>query len=306
MEKELFDIPNQAWLCFEKNKGLILPEKVPYIGMGSSYFSALVLRYLGVRIFPELAGEYYQYMRNLKEFDKAVLISQSGRTTDVIKCASCFKEITVVVNDTTSLLSSQPNVRFTVPLYAGDERFSPTKTFINSLVVLYLGHGFDIKMVLHTLSQKFHEYESIGESMGSALANAIRKRKAKCIIVGSGPNMGTAMQAALMLSESTRFPFIGMSLMQYEHGYKETAENSIVIVINPAKGVLKNRIQKLIELLKDSEALVFEVAEPELDEIYSPFTSILPFYFMAHFLSVKLGVDSPFHVGHKVTEWYAR
>ncbi len=95
----------------KKNKGLILPDKVPYIGMGSSYFAAVTLRYLGVKIFPELAGEYFHYIRTIKQFDNAVLISQSGRTTDVLNCVSCFKEYTALVNDTMSPLANQPNLK---------------------------------------------------------------------------------------------------------------------------------------------------------------------------------------------------
>jgi len=302
MENELYDIPIQARLCYEKNKGLILPDKVPYIGMGSSYFAAVTLRYLGVKIFPELAGDYFYFIRAIKQFDTAVLISQSGRTTDVLNCASCFREYTAIVNDTLSTLANQPNLKLVVPVFAGDERFSSTKTFINTLITLYLGHGFDVKNALDSVERKFSEYELIGNSIGSALYKSIRKHKVKCVILGNGPNVGIAYQAALMLSESTKYPFIGMSLTQYEHGYKETAENAVIIVINPSKGILYDRTNRLMEVLRKVNANVFEINEPELDEIYSPFTSILPFYFMAGFLSAKLGISSPFQIGKKVTE----
>lgn len=302
MENELYDIPIQARLCYEKNKGLILPDKVPYIGMGSSYFAAVTLRYLGVIIFPELAGDYFHFIRAIKQFDNAVLISQSGRTTDVLNCTSCFKEYTAIVNDPQSPLANQPNLKSVVPVYAGNELFSSTKTFINTLITLYLGHGFDVKCILDSFERKFSEYELIGNSIGSELYKSIRKKRAKCFILGNGPNVGIAYQAALMLSESTKYPFIGMSLTQYEHGYKETAENAVIIVINPSKGILYDRTNRLMDVLRNVNAKVFEINEPELDEIYSTFTSILPFYFMAGFLSVKLGISSPFQIGNKVTE----
>jgi glutamine---fructose-6-phosphate transaminase (isomerizing) len=302
MENELFDIPIQARLCYEKNKGLILPDKVPYIGMGSSYFAAVTLRYLGVKIFPELAGDYFHFLKSIKQFDNAVLISQSGRTTDVLNCASCFKEYTAIVNDTLSPLANQPNLKLVVPIYAGDEKFSSTKTFINTLITLYLGHGFDVKNVLDSIEHKFSEYELIGNSIGSELYKSIRKQKAKCVILGSGPNVGIAFQAALMLSESLKYPFVGMSLTQYEHGYKETAENAMVIVINPSKGILYDRTNRLMDVLRKVNAEVFEINEPKLAEIYSPFTSILPFFFMAGFLSAKLGIAGPFLIGNKITE----
>jgi glutamine---fructose-6-phosphate transaminase (isomerizing) len=303
MEKELNDIPFQARLCYENNKGIILPEKVPYIGMGSSFFAAVVLRYLGVKIFPELGGEYFHYIRLIKQFDQAVLISQSGRTADLLNCASCFREYTAIVNDTNSPLANQANLKLVVPIYAGDERFSSTKTFINTMIVLYLGHGFDVKKMLDSIERRFPEFELTGKSIGTLLLKNVRDRKASCIhILGSGPNVGTAYQAALMLSETTRFPFVAMSLTQYEHGYKETAKNAIVIVINPSKGVLFLRTQKLMDTLRNADAKVFEINDPELDEIYSPFSSIIPLFFMAQFLAVKLKIGDPFIIGNKITE----
>ena len=302
MEKELYDIPIQARLCYEKNKGLILPDKVPYIGMGSSYFAAVTLRYLGVKIFPELAGDYFHFIRTLKQFDNAVLISQSGRTTDVLNCASCFKEYTAIVNDIESPLANQPNLKLVVPIYAGNELYSSTKTFMNTLITLYLGHGFDVKDVLDSIERRFNEFELTGNLIGSTLYKSIKKKRAKCIILGSGPNIGIACQAALLLSESLKYPFVGMSLTQYEHGYKETAQDAVVIIINPSNGILHERTNKLKNVLRSVNAIVYEINESELDEIYSPLTSIIPFFFIAGYLFVKLGITEPFMIGNKITE----
>lgn len=303
METEIFNIPNQARFCYDKNKGLILPEKVPYIGMGSSYYAVVTLRYLGVKIFPELASEYYHFLKETKQFDHAVLISQSGRTTDVVKCSSCFKEFIAIVNDAHSPLANKSNLKYLVPVLAGDEKFSSTKTYFNTLVALYLGHGFDVIHALDSVEKRFSEFELTGNSIGSDLVKSLSKKKVKCYILGNGPNYGTACQAALVLSESTKFPFIGMSLTQYEHGFKETAENAVVIVINPSRGKLFERTNRLMHILRNVDAKVFEINDSVLDEIYTPFSSILPFYFMAGFLASNMGISSPFQVGTKITEW---
>ena len=50
-------------------------------------------------------------------------------------------------------------------------------------------------------------------------------------VTGSGPNIGTAYEAALLLSESTKLNFHGLPMAQYDHGPKETAKDSIVIQI---------------------------------------------------------------------------
>lgn len=302
MENELLDIPTQARLCYEKNKGLILPEKVPYIGMGGSYFAAVTLRYLGVRIFPEIAGEYFHYIKDLKQFENSVIISQSGRTTDVLNCAACFKEYIAIVNDLESPLANRQNLRFAVPLYAGREFFSSTKTFVNTLVALYLGHGFDVKSIIDSIDRRYAEIEALGDSLGESFYKRIKKQKARCFILGSGPNIGVACQAALMLSESVKYPFIGMSVTQYEHGFKESAGEASIIVINPSNGILHERINKLIQLLQRANAHVIEVNDNVTEEKYTPFTSILPFFFMAKYLSARLGIVEPFSVGRKITE----
>jgi len=303
VEKELYDIPIQARLSYDKNKGLILPDKVPYLGMGSSYFAALVLRYLGVKIFPEVAGDYLNFFRNVKLYDHAVLISQSGKTSAVLNCAALFRDYTAIVNDPSSPLTKRPNLKNFVQIYAGDEYFSSTKTYINTLVVLYLGHGFDVKPALDALQNRFPVFRQAGEFIGSQLVRSIKKRKVRSVtILGSGPNIGTACKAALLLSESTKFQFIGMSLSQYDHGFKETAANSVVIIINPEKSLLFESIKKFAILLREAGARVFEINERELDETLSPFTTIIPFFFMANYLATKLKVTEWFVVGDKVTE----
>jgi glucosamine--fructose-6-phosphate aminotransferase (isomerizing) len=303
VEKEIYDIPIQANLSFERNKGLILPEKVPYLGMGSSYFAALVLHFLGVRIYPELAGEYFSYLKSTKQFSHGVLISQSGRTSDVLACTSCFENYTAIVNDVDSPLAHYPNLKHIVPIYAGEEKFSSTKTFINTLVVLYLGHGFDVRPALDAIQNRFPEFKLAGEFIGSHIEKSIRKRKVKSItILGNGPNYGTACQAALLLSETTKFQFIGMALSQYEHGFKETAGDSVVIILNPLKSVLFERTRQFSLFLEEAGAQVFEITEPELDETLSPFTTVMPVFFLANYLAEKLKIAGPFLVGDKVTE----
>jgi glucosamine--fructose-6-phosphate aminotransferase (isomerizing) len=302
VENELFDIPSRARICYEKNKGLILPEKVPYLGMGSSFFAAVVLRYLGVRIFPEIAGEYFSYIKNIRQFESAVLISQSGRTTDVLNCASCFNEYIAIVNDEESPLAKRGNAKIVVPIFAGPEWFSSTKTFVNTLITLYLGHGFDVKNVLETIEQRYPEFEAMGHSMGEALFRNVKRQKAMCIILGSGPNIGIAYHAALMLNESVKYPFIGMPISQYEHGFKESAPETFIIVINPSKGMMHERTSGMIDVLRKANAHVIELNDSETEEKFTPFTSVLPFYFMADYLSSKLGVVAPFVVGSKITE----
>lgn len=61
-----------------------------------------------------------------------------------------------------------------------------------------------------------------------------------------------------MLTESTKLPFGGMSETQPGHGYKGTAENALLIVINPTKGILYHRTKNLMNTLIGAGAQVFQ------------------------------------------------
>jgi glutamine---fructose-6-phosphate transaminase (isomerizing) len=120
-------------------------------------------------------------------------------------------------------------------------------------------------------------------------------------IIGSGPNTATALEAALIMSESTKRNFNGMSLAQYDHGPKETAKNSIVIQII-SKGPSYARSIKLRDTLIHAGAKVIQVEEADLEENYSVPANIIPFNFMAYNLSKLMDVGEMFLIGGKVTE----
>ncbi|NQU54896.1 MAG: hypothetical protein HQ522_20435, partial [Bacteroidetes bacterium] len=106
MQSEISEIPLSADLCYHKNKGIILPENVPYLGMGSSNIAPNVFRYLGINIFPEVAADYYNYLVKYKKSENGVLISQSGETSETLWCADHFKSFLAIVNGFDSKLGN--------------------------------------------------------------------------------------------------------------------------------------------------------------------------------------------------------
>jgi len=58
-----------------------------------------------------------------------------------------------------------------------------------------------------------------------------------------------------------------MLLTLNEHGANDMASDSIVIVINPSKGILYDRTQELIEVVRNARVIVFEINELDLDVI---------------------------------------
>jgi glucosamine--fructose-6-phosphate aminotransferase (isomerizing) len=301
MKSEIYEIPGRAEKCYRENKGIILPENVPYIGMGSSYISATIFRYLGIDLYPEMAADYYNYLIKYKKPANGVLISQSGESSEILWCADHFDSFLAIVNDKESPLAKHGKCRNAISLYSGVEYLIPSKTFINTLLVLYLGFGFDPIRAVKVIKKELSFFEQRGEEIGEILYKTISSKSKKGIyIIGSGPNIATAEHAALVLGKVAKFPVNFMSLAQYDHGYKETAENSLVVAINH-DGPDFRRTKKILKKVNDAGGETFEFTRPMVNSIYSPITFSIPIFFAAYYLAKKFRIVSPYSVGRKVT-----
>jgi glucosamine--fructose-6-phosphate aminotransferase (isomerizing) len=301
MLSEILEIPEKAWYCHEKTKDLSLLHNVPYLGMGSSHDACLTLKYAGKNIKPEIASEYFNYISPGKVSPLGVLISQSGESSETLWCRELFKEYVAITNETESSLAKATNVKEVIPLFAGSEEYSATKTYINTLVILYNGFGIDIQPALENLDTNIELYREWGERTAGELASYIRKEKVNgYCFTGSGPNIATAFQGALTFGETTKLSTAGMALSQYDHGPKETSPGSIVFLIR-TNGPSLERTDKLAAVLSNAGAMVITVEEISLPEILSPFTTIVKINFLSYYLAIELGVSGTFNVGGKIT-----
>jgi glutamine---fructose-6-phosphate transaminase (isomerizing) len=302
MLQEIQDIPTKAQAFLRDSPAYTLPLHVPYLGMGSSYFAPLAFKYIGVPIYPEIASEYFNYLADLPRADNAVILSQSGRSSEALWTTKMFKSYVAVTNNLAGPLSQNPAVSQTVDLLAEDEQYSSSKTYVNTLLALFKGFGFDASDAVATLVKNIPNYAKLGEEIATQIYELITTKKIHGIyIIGSGPNVATAYQAALILSESAKISFTGMPTAQYDHGPKETAVDSIVIQIL-SKGASYERGQKLASTIAQSGAHVFTVEEPEAEEKFSVLHNIVPFNYIAYNLAQKLNITETFVVGGKVTE----
>ena len=298
---EILEIPERA-LAVLNSPIKKLPLDVPYLGMGSSYFAPLAFKYMGIPIQPEIASEYFNYLSSEQKKPLAVILSQSGKSSEALWCTQLFEQYVAISNYPENELSNRENVLEAIEMKAGEEHFSSSKTFINTLLVLFRGFGFDPTNAVNLFIKKMDEYEAQGKNMADEVFEILQTKEIHGIyITGSGPNVATAMEAALIMSESTKLNFHGLAMAQYDHGPKETAENSIVIQIL-TRGKSYERTLKLSEKIKVSGAAVFTVEEPDTEEHFSILHNIIPFNFMAYYLSQKMGITDTFVVGGKITE----
>jgi len=295
------EIYEKAWYCYENIKDLSMPLKVPYLGMGSSYITCLIMKYAGKDIQPEIASEYFNYISPGKVSPLGVLISQSGESSETLWCRELFKKYVAITNETESSLAKAVNVKEVIPLYAGREKYSSTKTYINTLVVLYNGFGIDIRPALENLDANIEIYREWGEQTASELVSYIRKEKVNGFcFTGSGPNIATALQGALTFGETTKLSASGMALSQYDHGPKETSPGSVIFLIR-TNGPSLERTDKLAAILSNAGAMVIPVEEMSLPEILTPFITIIKINFLSYYLAVELGITGTFNIGNKIT-----
>jgi glucosamine--fructose-6-phosphate aminotransferase (isomerizing) len=257
---------------------------------------------MGIPVLPEIASEFYNYQSKGRNFSHGVIISQSGRSSEALWCTKLFDSYIGISNHTESSFCTAPNVSRCIDLLAGDEQFFATKTYINTLLALYKGFGFEATDSIDLLRKSMPDYARKGEEMANQVYDWIIEKTIQSIyILGSGPNIATALEAALILSESTRLNFHGMTMAQYDHGPKETANGSIVIQIL-AKGASWDRSVRLTEIISGAGGTVISVEEPDVDENFSILHNIIPFNFMAYFLAEKLNIQETFVIGSKITE----
>ncbi len=302
MINEIKEIPDRAEKILYSTQNIQLPTNVPYIGMGSSHYATLALYYQGIPIQPFRASEYYNYLSGKKMRDMGVLISQSGRSSEVIWCRDLFRRFIAITNVLKSPLCVSTNLERVFPILAGKEISSSTKTYINTLITLYNGLGVDPSPAVEMLRGRMYEYEKWGQETAGLIYELIVGKDYKgSYIIGNGPNIATVHQAAHILSEATKHPFIGMSVSEYDHGPKETAKDSVVIVIR-SEGASYRRTNKLFELVENAGAHVFYYDDKDVPEAVSPITSVVPLMFMTYYLSKLFKIPKPFIVGEKVTE----
>lgn len=300
--KEIHEIPDKAEQCYANTKNLVLPFRVPYLGMGSSYYAALTLKYNGFQVQPDIASEYYNYLVPNKKAPMGVLISQSGRSSETLWCRELFDRYIAITNYEDSPLTSSTNLEKAILLNAGPEEGSSTKTYINTLITLYNGCGMDARPAVSMLRSHMDMYESWGRETADRLYNLLQKKSLKGFyIIANGPNIPTAYHASIILSENTKLPFQAMAVSQYDHGPKETAEGSFVIAIN-ANSPAHERTEKLVKKISEAGAETAILNQLDIQEKFSPITSSVALSYFMHFLSEKLGIEKTFVVGNKVTE----
>jgi len=243
-----------AWAAKARAAG-----RVVFAGMGTSAFvaeaSLPAMARLGVDGTALDAGEALHYPRPLPAL--VVLISQSGESYETVRLAAQLAgshELVTIVNDGGSTLARAASL--VLPLCAGGESAISTKTYANSLALLYLlsaalAGETATEAGLDALDRLAGALAAV-DGRGIARAAALLADAGAIQFIARGPALVAAKQAALTFMEGTRTPAAAFTGGAFRHGPFELVDANhrcVFFIASGATGPLLRRMAEEVAAL---------------------------------------------------------
>jgi glutamine---fructose-6-phosphate transaminase (isomerizing) len=285
----------------------------------ASYFSYLLEILAGLpvaSIGPSVASIYRAPLR-LKG-TLLVSVSQSGKSPDIValqaaaRAAGAFT--VAVVNDAGSPLAREADA--VLPLHAGEEKsVAATKTCIASAAVLAalvaeLAQDDALRAAMRTLPEALHRAATAD---WAALLETLR-RAASAYVVGRGPALPIAMEAALKLKETSVLHAEAFSGAEVMHGPLQLLRDGFPVLAFRPRDAAHAAMGDAIARLAAAGGRVFTCEEgpaaparlaftPSGHTLLDPLAMLLSFYRLAEQVARARGhdPDRPSHL-RKVTE----
>lgn len=247
----------------------------------------------------------------------ALAISQSGRSPDILASASQAKAAgaftVAMVNAEESPLGDQSNL--TIPLYAGPEQsIAATKSYIASLsAVLHLVAEWTCDRELaEALQSAPTALREAWRCDWSALVGALADARG-LYVIGRGPGLGIAQEAALKFKETSRIHAEAFSAAEVRHGPMALVGRDFPLLVFRQSDETGEGVDELVRDVLEHGAQVFVAGAsvsgaetlpiPPAHELIEPLLQIQALYRAANALSLLRGLDPdrPPHL-KKVTE----
>jgi len=314
--------------------GKDVPENVLILASGTSFHAGLIGKYIieelvktPVRV--EYAHEYNYYGRALAG-NKAIVITQSGETTDAFKAIKRLQEsgcevvtITNVVGSTASRLANQ-----TVYTRAGPEiSVAATKTHLAQIIALYWLALPYSRMDIRKLDELIMELRQLPVKVQQVLDNQqdILEQALKlaeydnAFFIGRGINYPVALEGALKLKEVSYVHAEGYAAGELKHGPfallgTHTPVVAVVARDDTYDAVLTNikeikaRKSPLLALVEEGNEEINALADsviyvPKVDPLFSPVVNTVVLQLIAYYIARQRGcpIDFPRNLAKTVT-----
>ncbi len=217
--------------------------RVVLTGMGASYHALapleLTLTAAGRECRLVESGELLRTMRSLLDHRAlAVLVSQSGRTVEVVSLldrGAARAQMLAVTNDGESPLARAADAA--VFMRAGAESTVSCKTYLATLAALeWVGSclcGGDparTRDELRAAVPALREYLAAWRSHVDTLTRTLQGVR-HAFVVGRGPSRASAGFGGLILKEAARFPSEGLTAGAFRHGPLEMVADDVFVLV---------------------------------------------------------------------------
>jgi glucosamine--fructose-6-phosphate aminotransferase (isomerizing) len=218
------------------------------------------------------------------------------------------KDVTVVAITNNPASELARRAALTLPMVAGKETLVATKTYINTIALLWAfarqicaGDSQVIFESLRQLSERVAELLAQSHVTAARLMNTFDESQ-PLLFVGHGPHAATARHAAMIMSEWSKVAALNAGIGAFRHGFIETIYPGFGVVLFAPPGPTRASALALAEELSGYGARLLLVENGALrsldepatqagavDEFLSPILDIIPIQIYTEALARKLG-----------------
>jgi glucosamine--fructose-6-phosphate aminotransferase (isomerizing) len=289
--------------------------RVVVAGTGSSWHAALAAALvlagrgrLGGRVRATLASELLDYAPPPDPDTVLVAVSHRG-TPSVVEAVQAARRggaATIAVTARSGGALAADHVLGTVDREKSETHTVSYTTALALLTQLAAAVGADDGLARAVDALPDQIALLLGQESWEELAARFGGRR-QYWFVGGGPNLATALEGALKLTEAARVPAIGLDPEQFLHGPWSGVERDDVVVLVAPPGAARDRCLAAARVARRAGASVLAlcaehdrelaalaaetVALPEVDEMVSPIAAVVPLQLLAYHVAVAAGRD---------------
>jgi glucosamine--fructose-6-phosphate aminotransferase (isomerizing) len=307
-----FDRESAALVALGPRLRAVAPSVIVTCARGSSDNAAAFFKYLAeillgvpvASIGPSVASLYEAPLRLSGAV--VVSVSQSGQSPDIVALQAAARRAgalaIAVVNEATSPLASQADI--VLPLHAGVERsVAATKTFLSSAAVLaaLVAEWRDdeaLRGAVRALPAAFET--ALAADWSEPLASL--SAAASAYVVGRGPALPIAFEAALKLKETAELHAEAFSGAEVMHGPLQLVGEGFPVLAFRPRDAAHETMGQTIARLAASGGRVFVAEEGALaagrlavstcgQALLDPLSMLLSFYGLAEAVARRRGHD---------------
>ena len=240
----MYEVGENAALLAQFNS----PRPLLLTGMGASFHAAAIcaftLQHAGIAARAVEASELLFYSTALlQDVETVVFVSQSGASAEVLPVVELLAgraHLVGVTNDPASPLGQHAQV--TLPLFAGFEHAVATRTYVNTLALLWLFSRQLSGALNQNCFAHLRELADAGQTrieqaeQGVAQWLDVLAPARQIVFLGHGPHAITARHAAMMLSEWGKVAATSANIGAFRHGLIESVDADTGIVLFAPNG----------------------------------------------------------------------